>query len=271
MDGHRLYYLVRKNVGKLLSGELWLSDLNSGHREQLVPGISIARYSVSPDGKKVAFTWAAGDSHSGIWIWSLDRHASPRQLLAAEADTPIFARNGEILFSMKEGAFNYIFRMKEDGTDLRKAIPDPVARLISVSPDDRWIVATIASGNSGGSQIVSGYPMRGGLPRVLCRVCAVGSFEIDPPIVSWSLDQKSMYISLTHTGANDKPKTIVIPLNPGNAFPTSWSELVTDTKLPRMPGVRVLDLPSVFPGPNASNYAFWRFSTQRNLYRISLP
>jgi hypothetical protein len=22
---------------------------------------------------------------------------------------------------------------------------------------------------------------------------------------------------------------------------------------------------------NASNYAFWRFSTQRNLYRVSLP
>jgi eukaryotic-like serine/threonine-protein kinase len=271
LNGHRLYYLVRKHVGKLLSGDLWLSDLNSGHREQLVPGISIARYSVSPDGKKVAFTWAAGDSHSGIWIGSLDRHESPRQLLAAEADTPIFARNGEILFSMKEGAFNYIFRVKEDGTDLRKAIPDPVARLISVSPDDQWIVATIDSGNSDRSQIVSGYPMRGGPPRVLCRVCAVGSWEIDPPIVSWSLDQKSMYISLTHTGANDKPKTIVIPLNPGDALPTSWSELVTNTKLPRMPGVRVLDLPSVFPGPDASNYAFWRFSTQRNLYRISLP
>ena len=271
LDGHRLYYLVRKHVGKLLSGDLWLSDLNSGHREQLVPGISIARYSVSPDGKKIAFTGAAGDSHSGIWIGSLDRHESPRQLLAAEADTPIFARNGEILFSMKEGAFNYIFRVKEDGTDLRKAIPDPVARLISLSPDDRWIVATIDSGNSHRSQIVSGYPMRGGPPRVLCRVCAVGSWEIDPPIVSWSLDQKSMYISLTHTGANDKPKTIVIPLNPGDAFPTSWSELVTNTKLPRMPGVRVLDLSSVFPGPDASNYAFWRFSTQRNLYRISLP
>ena len=172
---------------------------------------------------------------------------------------------------MKEGAFNYIFRMKEDGTDLHKAIPDPVAHLISLSPDDRWIVATVDSDNSGPSQIVSGYPMRGGPPRVLCRVCAVGSFEIDPPIVSWSFDQKWMYISLTHTGANDKPKTIVIPLNPGDAFPASWSELVTNPKLPRMPGVRVLDLPSVFPGPDASNYAFWRFSTQRNLYRISLP
>jgi len=269
-DGHTLYYIVREHAGKLLSGELWLSDLNSGHKEQLVAGISIARYSVSPDGKKVAFT--RGDSdRPGIWIWSLDRYASPRQLVAAKADTPIFARNGEILFSMKEGVLNYIFRMKEDGTDLLKVIPDPVDHLISVSPDGRWIVAAVDSGDSARTEIVSGYPMGGGLPRVLCRVCAVGSFEIDPPIVGWSFDQKSMYISLTHTGANDQPKTMVIPLNPGDAFPALWSELVTNTKLPRMPGVRMLDIPSVFPGPDASNYAFWRFSTQRNLYRISLP
>jgi hypothetical protein len=80
-----------------------------------------------------------------------------------------------------------------------------------------------------------------------------------------------MYICLAHTGADDKPETIVIPLNSGDAFPASRSELVTNAKLPHMPGVRVLDLPNVFPGPNASNYAFWRLNTQRNLYRISLP
>ena len=271
LDGHTLYYLVRENAGKFLSGDLWLSDLNSSHKEQLLPGISISRYSVSPGGKKVVFTAADRGSHSGIWIWSLDRHASPRQLQTEEADTPIFARNGEILFSMKEGEFHYIFRMKQDGTDLRKVIPDPIAHLISLSPDDRWIVAAIDSDDSGRSQIVSAYPMGGGPPRVLCRVCAVGSFEIDPPIVGWSFDQKSMYISLTHTGANDKPRTVVIPLNSGDAFPTSWSELISNPKLPRMRGVRELDLPSVFPGPDASSYAFWRFSTQRNLYRISLP
>ena len=271
LDGHTLYYLVRKNIGEFLSGELWLSDLKSSHKELLLPGISICRYSVSPDGKNVAFTRADSDGHPGIWIWSLDRHASPRQLQTAEADTPLFARNGEILFSMKEGAFNYIFRMKQDGTDLRKAVPDPIARLVSLSPDDRWIVAATDSGNPARPQIVSAYPMGGGVPRVLCRVCAVGSFEIDPPIVGWSFDQKWMYISLSHTGASDNPKTIVIPLDPGDAFPTTWSELVTNTKLPRMRGVRVLDLPSVFPGPDASNYAFWRYSAQRNLYRISLP
>ena len=58
-DGRTLYYLARKKLDAFLSGELWLSDLSSGHKEQLVPGISIARYSVSPDGKKVAFTRAA--------------------------------------------------------------------------------------------------------------------------------------------------------------------------------------------------------------------
>ena len=35
---------------------------------------------------------------------------------------------------MKEGEFHYIFRMKEDGTDLRKAIPDPISHLISRVP-----------------------------------------------------------------------------------------------------------------------------------------
>ena len=44
LDGHTLNYLVRKNIGEFLGGELWLSDLNSGHKELLLPGISISRY-----------------------------------------------------------------------------------------------------------------------------------------------------------------------------------------------------------------------------------
>ena len=41
--------------------------------------------------------------------------------------------------------------------------------------------------------------------------------------------------------------------------------------LPRIPGVHVLDVSSVFPGPDPATYAIWRTSTQRNLYKISLP
>lgn len=269
LDGRTLYYLVGERGGDFLSGELWSSDLRSGHREQLLPGILIRRYSISPDGRTVAFTQSDIERYPGIWIWSMDRHASPQRLVTAEAETPMFARNGEILFSKKEGALFYIFRMKTDGSGLRKAIPDPISHLMSLSPDDRWIVAAIDSDDPV-SQVVAAYPMGGGSPRVLCRVCDVGSFEVDPPIVSWSFDQKFMYVSLTRTGANDMPKTVVIPLNHGGAFPAYWSE-VTNPKLLRMQGVRVLDIPSLFPGPDASNYTSWRLISHRNLYRISLP
>jgi Tol biopolymer transport system component/tRNA A-37 threonylcarbamoyl transferase component Bud32 len=273
LDGKKLYYLAgnNNNVGRFLSGELWSVDLSSGHKEQLVPGISIARYTVSPDGKRVVFTRADSGGHSSIWMWPLDRHSSPRQLVGPEADNPMFSRGGEIFFVREEGGADYVFRMKEDGTELQKVIPDRIRRLISLSPDGRWIVATTETGESRNPQIVVSYPVRGGTPRVLCRVCGIGNLDIDPPIISWSLDQKSMYISLTQTGSSDKPRTIVNPLNPGDAFPKSSSELVTNPELLRMPGVRVLDLPSVFPGPDASTYAFWRISTQRNIYRIGLP
>jgi hypothetical protein len=84
--------------------------------------------------------------------------------------------------------------------------------------------------------------------------------------------KKLRYLSSTHTGSSDKPTTIVIPLNSSDAFPGfSSGELVNNQDLQRMPGVRALDLPHVFPGPDTSTYAFWQINTQRNLYRIGLP
>ena len=266
-DGKRLYYLVRSSMAKFMTGELWSADLSSGIKEHLLPNIPITRYIVSPDGKYVVFTKMDSGGRSSIWMWPLDRHSSPRQLVAPEADDPIFSRSGEIFFRRKEGEANYVFRTKQDGTGLRKAIPDEISRLINLSPDGRWIVAATQTGNPMNPQIIARYPVAGGPSQVLCRVCAVGTLEqIGSPIVGWSLDQNSMYVSL-----HDKLKTVVVPLKSGEAFPKSSNEWVTNPELLRTPGVRVLDLPSVFPGPDASTYAFWRLSTQRNLYRISLP
>ena len=265
-DGRKLYYLVLRDEGKFNSGELWSADLTSGHKEHLLAGILITRYTVSPDGKRVVFT-RVDNGHLSIWTWPLDRYSSPRQLVAPEADHPMFSRSGEIFFDRDDGESDYVFRIKEDGTELQKAIPDRIDSLISVSPDGRWIVAAIKTGEPEKPQIVVSFPVRGGPARVLCKVCAIKSQSIDPPIISWSQDQNSMYVSLS----DDKRKTIVIPLKSGDALPKSSSdEIVNDPELPRMPGVRVLDIPDVFPGPDASTYAFWRMSTQRNLYRIGL-
>ncbi len=39
-----------------------------------------------------------------------------------------------------------------------------------------------------------------------------------------------------------------------------------------LPGARrVSDEPNVFPGPNASIYAFTKVTTQRNIYRVPVP
>lgn len=271
-DGKTLYYLVRNVVGKVMSGELRSVDLNSGHKEQLVPAIPIARYAVSPDGKYIVFTRAdTGGGHSGIWIWALDRHSSPR-LLVSEADMPVFSRTGEVFFVHEEDGTGYVFGMKEDGGEMQKVIPDRIGHLVSLSPDGRWAVAAAETGDPDRPQNIVAYPLQGGRPRVLCKVCAIGSLEIDPPIVSWSLDQKSMFVSLAHNGSNDKPKTIVMPLSLGNALPKlSPDRFVNNPELPRISGSQVLDLASIFPGPDSNTYAFTRTSTQRNLYRIGLP
>ncbi|MGH9512525.1 MAG: protein kinase domain-containing protein [Terriglobales bacterium] len=271
-DGKKMYYIVRNGMGKSMSNELRSADLNSGHEEQLVPAIPIARYAVSPDGKHVVFTRADTAAHSSIWIWSVDRNSSPRQLVASDADRPLFSRTGEVFFVRWDDEGGYIFRMKEDGTELRKAIPDRVGNLIGLSPDGRWIVATTNTGDSNRPQDVVAYPLHGGRPRILCKVCGVGGLEVDPPVVSWSQDQKAMYVSLAHNGSSDKAKTVVIPLSSGDALPNfSGDELVNNPELLKISGARVLDRTSVFPGRDANTYAFWRTTTQCNLYRISLP
>jgi WD40-like Beta Propeller Repeat len=155
--------------------------------------------------------------------------------------------------------------MKEDGTDLQKVIPNPIDKLISLSPDGRWIVASSDTVGPGKPQMVVGYQVSGGAARILCRACATGAFDFSAPIVSWPRDQKSVYVS------NDNGKTIVAPLKTGEAFPKFPSdEIVNNAELLRVPGVSVLDLDAVFPGPDSSTYAVARTSSQRNLYRISL-
>ncbi len=73
-----------------------------------------------------------------------------------EADTPLFSRSGDIFFVREERGADYVFRMREDGTELRKVIPDRVGHLISLSPDGRWIIAATETGEPRNPQIVVG-------------------------------------------------------------------------------------------------------------------
>jgi hypothetical protein len=47
--------------------------------------------------------------------------------------------------------------------------------------------------------------------------------------------------------------------------------LPSEPEILKLPGVRVIPLRNVVPGPTADIYAFTRESVQRNLYRIPVP
>jgi hypothetical protein len=186
----------------------------------------------------------------------------------------MFSRTGEVFFVGYQDRARHIFRIKQDGTRLQKLIADDADALVSISPDGHWVVAEADTGEPQtiGKKVVA-YSLQGERSRVLCRTCAVGTLDlIDPPLISWSADQKAIYFALVHSRSNDQRKTIVIPVSPAEAFPRfSGSPLDDEPRLSKISGARVLERTTVFPGPNANTYAIWKMSTQRNLYRIGLP
>lgn len=271
LDGHTLYYLARDRPGRL-SGSLTSVDLTSDRKEDLLAGIPIARYAVSPDGRTVVFT-RADDENSAVWIAPLSKRASPRRLVNQHARMPMFSRAGDVFFVGYEGRTGHIYRIQQDGARLQKFFAEQIEALVGVSPDGRWIVAETDTGERQTLEKLVAYSLQGASSRVLCRKCAVGSMDlVDPPLVSWSADQKAIYFGLVHTRSSDRVKTVVIPVSPAEAFPRfSGISLDDDRLLSAISGAQVFERTAIFPGPNSNVYAVWKRSTQRNLYRIGLP
>jgi hypothetical protein len=112
------------------------------------------------------------------------------------------------------------------------------------------------------------YPVGGDSPTLICGMCArVRSFERGPgPYnMSWSPDGKFLYL-------NFQGSIYAIPLRPGTALPpipASGFRIKQDVTA--LPGARLITELEAVAGPNPSIYAFSRFATQTNIYRVSVP
>ena len=112
------------------------------------------------------------------------------------------------------------------------------------------------------------YPVSGGSPTLVCGACA------DPPnfergwqdlYVDWTPDGKFLYL-------NFRGSIYAIPLRPGQALPpVPASGFRTAQEIAALPGARLIREPHAVTGPNPSVYAYPRFSTHRNIYRIPVP
>jgi hypothetical protein len=139
---------------------------------------------------------------------------------------------------------------------MQKAVAQPIANLGEISPDGRWITGWSSyPGNEGtGWQAFS----LEGLPQVLI---ANG--------INWHWSPRGDSISVS-----DNPipgdRTYVIPVAPGEVFPPMPAGgFHSEGEVAALPGARKIDVVAV-PGPSPDVFAFYRTTTQRNLYRIPI-
>ena len=259
-DGKRLLYQVRKGA----ASELWVAELDSGRSEPLLPGFAVGltgpggygSYDVSPDGRKVVVASPDSDGTSRLWLAPLDRRSPPRQIPDIEGEQPVFGATGEVFFRGVEGTSAFLYRVKEDGGELRKAFDMSVVGLSGGSSDRSWLAL-----GSGGVVI---FRVDGGAPLLT-------AIRASSTTLSWSGDRKHLFVQGKGAAAT-VDKAYVFPLSPGQMVPEGIVQgLPSEPELLKMPGARVIPLRNVVPGPTAETYAFTRQSVQRNLYRIPVP
>lgn len=275
-DGKKLYYLLRAGGARSwMSGELWVADLESGQRQRLLPDFLMQHYTVSPDGQRVVFVVADDAGRSPVWIAALDRGSAPRQLAAGGGLMAFFGAGGDVLFVGREKGNIFIYRVKDDGSEVPKVVPAPLyhGRQLdftggepAISSDGKWVVALGSIEKAWGAVVV--YPVSGGSPTLVCGACSEApNFErgFQSHYVDWTLDGKFLYL-------NFQGSVYAIPLRPGQALPpVPASGFRTKEEVAALPGARLIREPQAIPGPNPSIYAYPRFSTQRNIYRVPVP
>ena len=262
-DGTKLYYLLRSRTNRrFVSGELWTADLESGRSERLLPDFVMEHYDISADGKRIVFVGIDEAGHSPVWLATLDGSTAPRRLSTTDAVRTCFGGPGEVYF-MDTASDRFVYRIREDGSGLERAVPNPIGYFYGVSPDAKSVAVY-----EGRAVLI--YPAAGGPPTAVCTaVCGSAGGEnrgITPPSVSWSPDGKFLYMNIRRGN-----EIVAVPLPAGrNLPPLPAAGIRTVADAEALPGARVIREARAYVGANPSVYAFVRATAQRNIYRVSL-
>ena len=268
-DGKTLYYLVRTAVGATLPrGGLWAADLQSGQRRRLLPDFQMEHYSVSRDDRKVVFVSPSDEARRGVWLASLDSSSAPRQLSSNRAVHAYFGADGDVYFSADEPNGTFVYRVREDGSGLRRAIASPVYLLYGVSPDGKRVAVWDAGPTRETANSVRLHSVDGSAPIVLCsRDCAFRTDGSWPEEVSWSAGGDFVYLAFMGGAA-----VFAVPLSRAEVLPPLPTDGVASFEdVAALRGVKPFAVPGAFPGPDPSVYAYQKLSAQRNIFQVPVP
>lgn len=257
-DGRKLYYLVRSfGLRSWNQGALWVADLETGQRRPILADFQMIHYSISGDGQRIVFASVDEQGRNPLMLSLLSGQQRPRQLGSMDAAVAYFGGPGEVFFGGQEDF--YVYRIKDDGSELQKVITTPLLPL-SVSPDGQWIA--VQDPTAWGAMFV--YPAGGGAARRLCDRCS-------PP---WGTEPQPFYFGWSPNGElvywNFANATYAIPVESGRGLPDiPVGGIQSKEGVAALPGARLIsEQDRSFPGPNPSMYAFVKVSTQRNIYRV---
>lgn len=260
-DGKLIYYLTRKKQGAL--PELWRVETSSARSEAVFPGIWMKDYDLSPDGKEIFYSELSPNGTNELRIASLDGSSSPVRIPVSGALLPRFGPRGKLLVVRQEGHSNYLEAMNRDGSDLHKAIANPIIDDLYFSPSRDWVVTIVAP--TGTLQPFTGaFPLNGGPPREMCSEA--------PCFPVWSPDGKWLLLYVGKGSEADAARTLAIPLAPGKTLPDlPAGGIRPNPETKEFPGSFYVNHVGFIRGSSPFRYAYLDNRDHRNIYRINLP
>jgi serine/threonine protein kinase/Tol biopolymer transport system component len=256
-DGQKVYYLGAN--GRTSGSELWVREIATGKAEQVLPSYSMSSFSVSRDGKEVAFARADENGRYGLWVAPTNHSLSPQHIdSSAVEDTPAFLPDGDLLFRAVEGGANYLYRMHVDGTDRRKVSSGNILELYAVSPDGRWASVLAPDPSEGYHYATFALPVEGGSPVRLC---------VNNCYPKW--DARGEFMYMDYLGQSD-PNSYALPIQHGSGLPDLPSTIISGTAdLKKLKSALVF--PHIVDGAfSPSLYLYSVHTIHRNLFRIPL-
>ena len=262
MDGSRLFYLQASNSAEAdHGGELWVSDLATGQASKVLPGISVASFSLSPDSKRAAFDTLETNGQRRLWLASTEHRFAPRPFdSSVDSSWPLYSRSGRIYFEVSNGGHRYLYRIKDDGTQKEKVFSEPILFASSISPDERFVAVHRTLNKEDNWWGVEALPVSGGPTVLLCS----GWCDVE-----WTPDGKSMYFYWVATKGSSDRRTYAVPLVRGTDLPKLPSAGFQSEEQLRKAAAQVFE-GAVSPGPDSSSYSFSKRISHWNLYRVPL-
>jgi hypothetical protein len=237
-----------------------VKDLSSGKIDKVLPGYAMESYSVSRDGKEVAFAASDPAGRSSLWVAPTNRRTSPVRISSAEIeDSPHFLPNGDLIFRAVENGSNFLYQMKADGSERRKITPERILDAYTVSPDGRWIIASTPNlvPDAERTTVIKAFSLDGKQAVLVCQLYC--SFD-------WDMAGKFAYVFFSTLSETSYALPVTRDSGLPNLPPNGLSRLEDITTAKQTTGIPNYVESMLSP----SVYAFVRQNTRRNLYRVQL-